>query len=664
MRRLVLLAVVTWLAADLGYASFREDLTISLVWPVTGVALLWAGTGSRRTWPVDALALLVVVGAALLLSGATWQVALMAGLQVLAQTAVHLALMTRLAPDLWGTGRGSRPMTRLGDLAAFLLATTVGASAGTLVRAAGLGLIPTPSAVDAALVWVRNFGWAFVLGAVAVQLAPVLADGLSSSAVRRRSAQWWSGWTLRLPETVLLVAITATAYVVVLSLGQPAPVTFALLLPTLWAALRLPPPVASLHALLCGLLAILVTLGGSGVFAEVDDPRVGATIAQALMFSLMLTSLSVSLVTSERVVASAQAAERAALLTAVLEQIREGIMVVRGDGRVVLRNSTLPPLIGSAGVEVGEPLPSVGLYDVSGQRVPEEQLPHVRALRGEDVLAQELLHRPEGGEPQVLEISASRLPGDDDEPEALVVVRDVTLVRQREDALAAFAGVVAHDLNNPLTIVSGWADALADSFAAGEVDGATGSSMTRRIQDASAHMRSFIDDLLAYTVARDQPLRLQELDLTALAEQVATLRRESAAAPTVVVATGMRAHGDEVLVRQLLDNLVGNAVKYVAEGVRPEVHLTARTRGDLVEVTVSDNGVGVPPHQRERIFETFVRVHDGRFTGTGIGLGICRGVVERHGGRIHVEDNPGGGSRFVFTLPAHVAGERPLLPPD
>ncbi|WP_051706018.1 ATP-binding protein [Nocardioides aequoreus] len=653
MRRLLLLTVVTWVAADLGYASFREDLTISLVWPVTGVALLWAGTGSRRTWPVDAVALLVVIGAALLLLGATWQVATMAGLQVVAQTAVHLALMTRLAPDLWGTGRGSRPMTRLGDLAAFLLATTVGATAGTLVRAAGLGLIPTPTAVDAALVWVRNFGWAFVIGAVTVQLAPALADGLGAAAVRRRSAQWWTGWTLRLPETALLLAITATAYVLVLTLASPAPVTFVLLLPTLWTALRLPPPIASLHALLCGLLAVLVTLAGSGVFAGVSDPLVGAAMAQAFMVSLMVISLAVSLVTSERVVASSQADERAALLTAVLEQIREGILVVRSDGEVVLRNAALPPLTGASGLEVGEPLPDVGLLDLEGRRVPADQLPHVRALRGEEVLVQELVHRLDDGEPRVLEISASRLTVDGEEPKALVVVRDVTLVRQREDALAAFAGVVAHDLNNPLTIVSGWADTLADSFAEGEVDGTTGSSMTRRIQDASAHMRSFIDDLLAYTIARDQPLRMQELDLTALAEQVATLRRQAPVGPTVVVAIGMHAYGDEVLVRQLLDNLVGNAVKYVADGVRPEVHLTSRARGDLVEVAVSDNGVGVPPHQRERIFETFVRVHDGRYTGTGIGLGICRGVVERHGGRIHVEDNPGGGSRFVFTLPAH-----------
>lgn len=651
--RLLLFAVVTWIAADLGYASFRVDLTISLVWPVTGVALIWAGTGSRRTWPLDTVALLTVVGTALLLAGATWQVSTMAGLQVVAQTAVHLALMSRLAPDVWGTGQGSRPMTRLGDLAAFLLAASVGASAGTVVRAAGLGLIPTPTAVDAALVWVRNFGWAFVVGAVALQLVPLLADGLGSAAVRRRSAQWWSGWSLRLPETVLLVAVTATAYVLVLSLEQSAPMTFVLVLPTLWAALRLPPPVASLHALLGGLLAILVTLAGTGVFAEVDDPRVGATMAQAFMVSLMLTSLVVSLVTSERVVASAQAAERAALLTAVLEQIREGILVVRGDGRVVLSNSTLSPMTGSGGVRVGELLPQVALHDVSGQRVPEDQLPHVRALRGEEVLAQEVVYRPEEGEARVLEVSASRLPVDDEVPEALVVVRDVTLVRQREDALAAFAGVVAHDLNNPLTIVSGWADTLADSFAAGQVDGPTGSAMTRRIQDASAHMRSFIDDLLAYTVARDRPLRLQELDLTDLAEQVAELRRQSPSSPSISVAPGMRAYGDEVLVRQLLDNLVGNAVKYVAEGVRPQIGLTARERGDLVEVAVADNGVGVPARQRERIFETFVRVHDGRYTGTGIGLGICRGVVERHGGRIHVEDNPdGAGSRFVFTLPA------------
>ncbi len=652
MRRLLLFVVLTWFATDLGYASFRPELTISLVWPVTGVLVIWAGTGSRRTWPVDAVAALLTVCGSLLASGASWQIALMAGVQSLVQIAVHVAVTSRLAPDLWGAG-GTRPMTRLADLSTFLFATAIGSTAGAVVRAAGLGLIPTASLLDASLVWVRNFGWAFVIGAVALQLVPVVTGSRQGAEWHRRVQEWWGSWPPRTAETTLLFVVSGLVYLVVLSEDSALPVTYVLVLPALWASLRLSPPVASIHALLCGVAAILSTLASFGVFASVSNPVAGATMAQAFMVSVMLTSLVVSLVTAERAVASAEAAQRAGLLSAVLEQIREGIIVIRGDGVVLLRNTALTALAGTDTTTTGEQLPEPPVHDSRGRLLSREELPYARALRGEEVVAEEIQYRPPDAEPKVLEVSASLLPTvDDDLPEALMVVRDVTLVRQREDALAAFAGVVAHDLSNPLTVVHGWADALADCFAAGEVDSVTGTEMTGRIQEASEHMRAFLDDLLSYTVARDQPLRLEDLDLSDLVEQVARMRRGGPTEPRIVVQPGMRARGDQVLVRQLLDNLVGNAVKYVADDVRPQVDVSAIPRGEMIEVRVTDNGVGVPRTQRERIFETFVRAHGSDYGGTGIGLGICRRVVLRHGGRIHVEDAPGGrGSRFVFTLP-------------
>ncbi len=167
-------------------------------------------------------------------------------------------------------------------------------------------------------------------------------------------------------------------------------------------------------------------------------------------------------------------------------------------------------------------------------------------------------------------------------------------------------------------------------------------------------MRAFIDDLLGFTVARDQPLEVDELDLSGVAEDVASLRRDGSSRALIQVQAGMAACGDRVLVRQLLDNLIGNAVKYVEPGVRPDITVTAEELGDDLEVSVSDNGIGIPTDMRERVFASFARAHGGAYAGQGLGLAICQRVVNRHGGRIWVADPVGTGTTIRFTLPRAV----------
>lgn len=539
MLRLVLLALATWVAGDIGFATFRPEYGAAMIWPLTGVALVWAGTGSRRTWPLDAAVFTVVNTGALLAADATWGQAVMGGLQALVQVAVYLALLRRLAPHLWSAG-GDRPLVRLADLGAFTLAVAVGALAAALVRAAGLGLIPVPHPSETGLAWVRNFCGMFTIGTVALMAAPLLRAGRGVAGLRAEAREWWGHWPARTPEAVLVSLVSLGGYVAVFAIDSPLPVSFLLMLPVLWAGLRMSPVVAATLALVLGVLALVLTLEDHGIFAAVADPLLGALLAQAFVVATLGFAVAIALVSGERLRATAQA--------------------LRVEARA----------------------------------------------------------------------------------------------EERAVGLARFAGVVAHDLSTPLTVVGGWADALADAFADGDVDGATGSLMSARIQDASAQMRAFVDDLLAYTVARDRPLTLRPVDLSALAEDVARLRRASAREPEITVQPGLRAQGDEVLLRQLLDNLVGNAVKYVPAERRPRVHVEGRQVGSDVEVAVVDNGIGVPPQERERIFESFVRATGSEaFSGTGLGLDICRQVVERHGGSLRVEDGPGGqGSRFVLALPA------------
>ena len=113
--------------------------------------------------------------------------------------------------------------------------------------------------------------------------------------------------------------------------------------------------------------------------------------------------------------------------------------------------------------------------------------------------------------------------------------------------------------------------------------------------------------------------------------------------------------GDPVQLAQLLQNLVANGLKFVAEGCVARVHVAAERVPGAWVVTVSDSGIGVDPAQRERIFGMFERLHAReRYQGTGIGLAICKRIVERRGGAIWVEDSPSGGSRFRFTIPTEI----------
>jgi signal transduction histidine kinase len=112
--------------------------------------------------------------------------------------------------------------------------------------------------------------------------------------------------------------------------------------------------------------------------------------------------------------------------------------------------------------------------------------------------------------------------------------------------------------------------------------------------------------------------------------------------------------GDPTLLRQVLDNLIGNGIKYTPPGRLPEVRMSSSPQGvGWCRIDVADRGIGVPEEQRADIFEAFIRAAGSEgFQGTGLGLAIVRRIVERHGGKVGVDPNPGGGSRFWFTLAA------------
>jgi signal transduction histidine kinase len=244
----------------------------------------------------------------------------------------------------------------------------------------------------------------------------------------------------------------------------------------------------------------------------------------------------------------------------------------------------------------------------------------------------------------------------------------------QESELTAFAGMVAHDLKAPLRAVGGFTKMLRSDLIHALGEGLEKSTRDRmdKIVSAVERMTALIDDLLAFATARDRTLRRQPVDLCALVTQLVDEHTDAvddgAAPPTFVIGPLPTVHADPSMCRQLLDNLIGNALKYTLPETPAYVLITSRAEdGNMVRVEIVDHGVGVPPGQHALVFNALHRSHAG-YPGTGLGLAICQRIVDRHGGAIGVMDNPGGGSHFYFTLPtdsepAAEPAAAPAVPP-
>jgi signal transduction histidine kinase len=281
-----------------------------------------------------------------------------------------------------------------------------------------------------------------------------------------------------------------------------------------------------------------------------------------------------------------------------------------------------------------------------------EALPRMRGSRAFDAYARVCEH----GDPWVQEVTYDTPFGDGymlgtfvqriaKLGDGLVVfLSDVTEQRRMEAELRSYADVVAHDMAEPVTSM-----ALLVSMLERRPGEPPPEDMLRLLRETTERARELIDGALAY--ARGGELRTEHVELEQLVAEVAEDLRPSLedSGASVNVADLPNVNGDPRQLRRVFQNLVSNAVKFRSDAPL-RVDLSAERGSEEWIVTVRDNGLGVDPEHATRIFGMFSRGNTGE-EGMGIGLAVCRRVVEAHGGRIWVEAPAGGGSAFRFTLP-------------
>jgi len=247
------------------------------------------------------------------------------------------------------------------------------------------------------------------------------------------------------------------------------------------------------------------------------------------------------------------------------------------------------------------------------------------------------------------------------------VITDITHRKQAEDALRKlnenlahsnkeleqFAYVVSHDLQEPLRTITSYTQLFAKRYE-GRLD-QDAQDFIGYIVDGAGRMQRLIQDLLSYAHITTNANPFVSVDLSeAFEEAVANLHTAIAESAAVVTKNGLpKINADYRQMVQIIQNLIGNGIKFRKNGEPPHVHVFAKRVEDEWNISVRDHGIGIDPKYFDRIFIIFQRLHGKQeFSGNGIGLALCRKIMDRHGGRIWVESVPGEGSTFCFAIKA------------
>lgn len=408
--------------------------------------------------------------------------------------------------------------------------------------------------------------------------------------------------------------------------------------------------------------ALLVTvLGFIGSTLLFVPPRLtlkswdAVGVARLSIFVLSCGAL-ITLVSALRRARQRHAGSEARVM-AILETMREGLLSVDAAWRITAVNrsgeSTLGrPRASFLGRTLWESLP--GLHGVPGEVALRQAMQKQATVQFEtNVIAPPAWHAvtatpiDRGLSIFLHDITAAR--AHVDQLERQVGERTAAL-RDAVSELEAFSYTLVHDMRTPLRAISSFAELLAVDHS-GQLETA-GRGYLERIRKAAARMDRLITSIMNYSqLARTRP-ELRPVDLQQVVEDIIESEAgfHGARADIGIVGVLPVVRGNESLLTQCISNLLHNATKFVAQGVKPRIRISARIEGDVAHIDVADNGIGVAPEATERIFEPFRREHPG-YDGSGIGLAIVRKVVAQMDGRVGLDSSVGQGSRFWIELP-------------
>src|SRR2546426_3470717 len=334
---------------------------------------------------------------------------------------------------------------------------------------------------------------------------------------------------------------------------------------------------------------------------------------------------------------------------ALFNSMVEGVLLLDGNGRVRLVNQALEQLFGLTG-------------DIRGRTTMEALRLHelqelVSRVRVESQVLGFELELP-GLDNRCLQVNATALLDRGGEQQGMILVfHDLTRLKQLENTRQEFVANVSHELRTPFSMIKGYVETLLQGA---KDDPAVATRFLQTIEKHADRLTYLIEDLL--TISRLESgqvvMNIQKVELRRVANDVLNDLKSRADAKKVVlenqVPAEVRVRADADRIQQVLFNLVDNAIKY--GGSEGHVWIGALAVDDqMIEVSVRDNGPGIPPDAIERVFERFYRVDKARSReqgGTGLGLSIVKHIVQSHGGEVSVKSVVGQGTTFLFTLPS------------
>lgn len=404
-------------------------------------------------------------------------------------------------------------------------------------------------------------------------------------------------------------------------------------------------------------------------FGAVDFLPMFGVPMRPIAYVPVLAFLAVAWGTIRRHRLQAISAARAA--REILETMTDALFVLDEAGRIRVVNGAVTTLLGYAESELlGRSIDT--LEWVSGDATISRTLAEL-SRRG-PIRDQERVFRYKDGGRVDVGVSISPVSEDDVRSGAVVIARDIRARKRADEELRSFtrrleqsnreledfAYVASHDLQEPLRKIQAFGDRLETKYGGGLPPQAL--DYIVRMRGAAGRMQVLINDLLTFSRVATNAHPFVPVDLGEVAREVAhdLEGRAHETGGRIVIGPLPTIDADPLQIRQLLQNLAGNALKFHRDGVPPvvEIHAAIDDEGTC-RITVEDNGIGFDDKYAERIFTMFERLHGrGGYEGTGIGLAICRRIAERHGGTIAARSGPGEGSTFTVRLPVQQDSSR------